>query len=431
MHQQSKQSDSTILGADRETSTAQAWLTLFLLTLANILLTLDRTILQLLTEPIKHEFGLSDGQLGVLLGVAFSVPLGIAGIILGPVIDRVARRKFLAVILSTWSACTFFTGFAGSYLQLILARASLGASEAGASPAAMSLLGDLFPITRRSSAVGFYKAGVPIGILAASALTGFVATHFGWRAAFLVAGVPGFLVSLALVWRGVADPPRGAQDAGHPAGAAAGSVSYLAALTFVFRSRTILPFAIGMLLINFSGAALSGFATSFLQRSHGLSLKEIGVIWGIGSALGIVSPIAMGWLADRIARHGMRATFALIATLTALTGAAATAIVVAPSAMLAVSFFLVWQVIVLGIMTPCMATMISLTPPHLRGTVLSITLVGNMCIGFGFGPGVVGAVSDSIGGPNALGQALIIVEVASTIIAVAAFLRALRCAEAK
>lgn len=428
MHKRVRKDEQFAVEADTPVSAAHAWLTLGLLTLANILLTLDRTILQLVTEPIKQEFQLSDGQLGILLGLAFSLPLGVAGIILGPVIDRVRRRNFLALILSIWSACTFFTGFAGNYVQLLLSRASLGASEAGASPAAMSLLGDLFPVTRRSSAIGIYKAGVPLGILAASALTGYVVAHFGWRAAFFVAGVPGFLVSIALVLR-ASEPVRGVQDG--VASTDENATSYLAALTFVFRNRTILPFAIGMLLINFSGAALSGFATSFLQRSHGLNLQQIGVIWGVGSALGIISPIAVGWLADRVARNGMRATFIMIATLTGLIGAIASLIVTVPSTAMAVTLFLAWQVLVLGIMTPCMATMISLTPPRLRGTVLSITLVGNMCIGFGFGPSVVGAISDAIGGPNSLGQALVIVETTCTIVAVAAFLRALRSVEVR
>src|SRR3546814_8863663 len=94
--------------------------------------TVDRTLISVLAEPIKAEFGLSDGGLGLLTGLAFAISYSIAGIPLGLVVDRVRRTSLLASLVAIWSGLTFFSGMATSAVTLALARIGVGASEAGA-----------------------------------------------------------------------------------------------------------------------------------------------------------------------------------------------------------------------------------------------------------------------------------------------------------
>src|SRR6185436_5629951 len=150
-------------------------------------------------EPIKREFGLSDGQLGLLTGLAFAISYSVAGIPLGLLADRVARKRLLSGLVAVWSGLTFLSGIATSTLTLALARIGVGASESGASPASMSLITDYFPKERRGLAMALFYMSTPIGTSLAFAIGGAVEANYGWRAAFFVAGGPGLLLSLIIL----------------------------------------------------------------------------------------------------------------------------------------------------------------------------------------------------------------------------------------
>ena len=114
------------------TSTIYSYYVLLVLTLVYMFSTVDRTLISVLAEPIKAEFGLSDGQLGLLTGLAFAISYSIAGIPLGLLVDRVRRATLLASLVTIWSGLTFLSGMATSAIALALARIGVGASEAGA-----------------------------------------------------------------------------------------------------------------------------------------------------------------------------------------------------------------------------------------------------------------------------------------------------------
>lgn len=401
----------------RHMSARQAWTLLIVLTLLNGLVSLDRTIAQLIIEPIKQEFGLSDGQIGALLGVAFSIPFGISGLLLGPLADRVNRRRYLAATLSIWSAMTFLTGLASNYLVLLLARAGLGAAEAGTEPAVMSLIGDIFPARRRSTAVGIYKAGFPLGSLSASLITGYVVTEHGWRAAFFSTGAPGFVVALLLLLA-TREPRRGTMEAEAALGE---PVSYREAVLFVVRDRQMAHLVSAFVLWMFGSSALAAFVIAYLHRTFGLSLKSIGIYYGAGSMLSIVSPIVFGIVADRVNGTGGQRIFLFLMALDVLVGASGVTTVLAPSLAIAIPAMLLWQFSSLGLATPCFGVVLSLTPVRMRGTVVSIIMVATMCIGFGVGPLFVGVLSDTIGGSRSLGQALLLTLTATTIASAALF----------
>ncbi len=397
----------------------RAWTALALLTATNVLMSLDRTIPQLIAEPVKTEFNLTDAQLGIFIGIAFGLSYGVAGLIVGPLVDRYNRRSLLALILSVWSGMTFLTGMATSYLWLLVTRAGLGAAEAGGNPAALSIIGDLFPPERRSSAIGLYKVGVPLGIFLASVLVGLLAADFGWRTVFFVAGVPGFIVAL-LIWRGVADPQRGVHE--RTGGDASRPVPYLVAVRFVLSDRQVMPLTIGLFVSVFAGAAIYAFLASFLQRIHGMSLEQIGVIVGIGAGLSALSPVVIGLAGDRISRRGSRSLLYYLAALNGLAGLAGVFLLTQDSLWLVIGGILAWQFFSMGLTTPGMAALITLTPAGMRGTIVAFISVGNMLLGFGLGPFVVGLVSDAIGTADSLQVSLIIVSGAAYVVSTLAFL---------
>lgn len=395
-----------------------AWKILALLTLTNVLMSLDRTIPQLVAEPVKREFGLSDAQLGVFIGVAFGLSYGAAGLMIGPLIDRYNRQRLLASILAVWSGMTFLTGLVTSYFALLFARAGVGAAESGGNPAALSIIGDLFPAERRSSAIGIYKIGVPIGIFLASAMVGLLATDYGWRLVFFVAGLPGLILAL-FMWFGVSEPRRGRFDGEMDKEYKA--VAYRDAVRFILSDRSVLPLTIGLFMTVFGGAAIQAFTASFLQRYHGMGLAEVGLYVGIGSGISAISPIIIGIFADRVVRKGTRHLLYFLAVLNSLVAVAAVVLLTQQAVWLVIGGLLAWQIMSMGLTTPGMAALIALTPLGMRGTAIALISVGNMLIGFGFGPVVVGLVSDWIGSADSLRIALIVVPISAYAVSSAFF----------
>ena len=174
-------------GADdlKGTSTVKpgAWKALILLTAMMTFNQIDRRVASLVIEPLKHEFMLSDAQLGMLTGLAFGLIYAVTSIPLGLVADRVNRSRMLAIVVAVWSAMTAMAGIAFTYGHLLLTRVGVGAAESGASPTATSIITDLFPRDRRASAVAIYQTGIPLGSLLCFIAGAWIVTHYGWRAA--------------------------------------------------------------------------------------------------------------------------------------------------------------------------------------------------------------------------------------------------------
>ncbi|MEO5763180.1 MAG: MFS transporter [Vicinamibacteria bacterium] len=185
-----------------------AWIVLGVLFLVSILNFVDRQILSILIRDIKGSLQVTDAQMGFLWGTVFAAFYTVFGIPLGLYADLGSRKKLIAWGLTLWSFMTMMSGFANTFPALALARMGVGIGEASASPAAYSLIADLFPKTRRATAIGIYSLGVYIGIGLSSYVGGQVVDRWnhgfplgqtplglvGWQAAFVAAGLPGLLL---------------------------------------------------------------------------------------------------------------------------------------------------------------------------------------------------------------------------------------------
>jgi hypothetical protein len=126
---------------------------------------MDRQILAILKPAIKQELLLSDTQLGLLSGLAFTVFFATLGIPLGLVADRTRRTSLVAVALFLFSGMTVLCGLARGFGSLLLARIGVGVGEAGTSPASHAMIADLYPPEERSGAMAVFALGPHLGLL--------------------------------------------------------------------------------------------------------------------------------------------------------------------------------------------------------------------------------------------------------------------------
>ena len=182
---------------------------LAILSFINLFSYLDRYVVSALIESLKHsDLGLSDANLGSLMS-GFLVVYTLTAPVFGALGDRRSRPRLIALGVACWSFATALSGFAGSYLALLAARASVGVGEAAYVTIAPSLLSDYFPVRQRGRVMAIFFCAIPVGSALGYVVGGLVDKHYGWRMAFFVAGVPGLLLAaLCLLLR---DPPRGSR----------------------------------------------------------------------------------------------------------------------------------------------------------------------------------------------------------------------------
>ncbi len=182
---------------------------LVMITLVYVINYLDRNILNQLLPSIKSEFHLSDADLGFLSGTVFAILYATLGVPLAWLADRANRRNLIAFSMMLFAAMTAVSAYAASFLQLVAARVGTGVGEAGTSPSANSIISDLYEPKERAGALSFYATGLNIGLLLAFFGGGWIEQHFGWRKAFLAAGIPGLAIALLFIFT-VPEPKRGA-----------------------------------------------------------------------------------------------------------------------------------------------------------------------------------------------------------------------------
>jgi len=383
----------------------QSWRVLFILTLVHIVYIMDRTVPSIVAESVKHEFDLSDGQVGLFTGLAYALSFAVMALLSGPLVDRFNRVRFLSLLLVLWSGLTALTSTAGSYIALLAMRFGVGASEAGGSPAALSLLSDAFPPKRRGIAVGIYKLGAPLGYFVASAGCGWVAAHYGWRAAFLVAGIPGLLLALAVL-RGVPNLERGVLDHAHAGPRTAQPLRKV--LEFLRKGPGVAFLILGLMAFGFASASVQAFLVPFLIRVHDMPLQEASAYYAAAAAVGAISPLLLGIFNDRLTAKGVQYALYLAAFVCLATGITGWIMVSAGSDHLVVVGLVLWQIFHIGLPAVSYATLLTLTPPAMRGTLVAVILTGTILVGIGIAPVAAGLISDALGGGTAIRYSLMI-----------------------
>src|ERR1700736_1997142 len=188
---------------------SNAWFALWVLFAINAINFFDRQILGAVGEPIRKEWGLSDSTMGAL-GTAFTLLYAFVGVPFGRLTDKGKRTWVLSAGVFIWSLMTATSGAARNFWQLFTCRLGVGVGEAACAPAPTSLIGDLFPASRRARVLSIFMLGLPVGIALSFAASGTITRSYGWRPAFYVAGIPGLLCALIVLF--IREPKRGAAE---------------------------------------------------------------------------------------------------------------------------------------------------------------------------------------------------------------------------
>ena len=282
-------------------------LSLTLLALVYIFSVIDRQVIAILIEPIKQEFGASDTQMGLLSGLAFGLFYAALGVPVGKLADKYNRTLIVAVCCSLWSLATVACGLAGQFWQLFVSRMSVAIGEAGGMAPSISLVSDLYPPKQRSTVISLFMTGPNLAVVIGLSLGGWIAQQYGWRATFLVFGLPGIILGL-FVWWFVKEPIRGGFD--QPAEITEHLAPSESLWQQVFRLLQITAFrrvSFACAIAGLSGYAYGVWTPSFLVRTHELSLAHAGLMFGFASGFGaLFGGLFSGWLCDRMVQRDVR-----------------------------------------------------------------------------------------------------------------------------
>lgn len=376
-----------------------------LLTLVSFFNYMDRMVLAVLLQPIKLDLHLSDTQLGLLSGIAFAVLYATLGLPLGRVADRVHRIRMLSICLGLWSLATGASGAARTFVQLFAARSAVGIGEAGCVPAAHSLIGDYLAPARRALGISFFQAGGLAGLSAGLMVTGLIADRVGWREALWLVGASGAPLALICIFT-LREPARRGHD---------GAISVepaRAALSALVQRPALVHLVLALSIGGFGTYGIAQWLATFYIRTYHLTLSEIGVWSGLASGLGgVAGVLAGGALAGRLIARDQRWELWLPAICYAGGAPLYSALVLSPSAAMAISIQCLATFWVGAGGGVALSAIQSFAEPHRRATAISLVLFLSALLGLGIGPLAVGAASDWLApnlGPSSLRYALLI-----------------------
>lgn len=381
-----------------KTTTSRLLFTLGVLLAINTMNFYDRQVLGAVAEPVRKELKLNDAQYGWLTP-AFLLLYAAVGIPLGRQADRGRRTGILAVGVLLWSVLTALSGLAWSFWSMFALRLGVGIGEASCAPAANSLLGDLFPRERRARALGVFMIGLPLGLALSSLVSGEVAARWGWRPAFLVAGLPGLVLGLLCLV--IPEPDRGVAEQ-HFVGTQRRRGS---PLLLVLSIPTMWWIILSGAVHNFNMYALGAFLTPFLQRYHHLSIRQAGWMSSAAYSCGGVGIFLGGWVCDRIVRR--RVSGRLEVTTLAAAAAAACVFLALGQGPKEVAGFAAWMLpgclFLYVYYSGVYATIQDVIEPALRGTAMAVYFCA-MYLFAAFGTVITGSISDYLAGRAAAAE---------------------------
>jgi predicted MFS family arabinose efflux permease len=363
------------------TSKASIWQNpLLILTLINYLNYIDRYILAAVLAPIQKDFSLTDFQAG-LLATAFIIPYMLTSPFFGWLGDTKPRAKLLALGATLWSFSSLLTGMASSFITLVLSRFLLGIGESAFTVISIPFLSDSYSEDTRGRKLSIFATALPVGAALGFVLGGFIANIYGWRAAFLGAGFPGFLFA-ALAWK-LKEPPRSTD--GHP------TVSIIKDTLNLFKSSAYTYSVFGYCAYSFVVGGVAHWVPTYMQRSFAMNAGQASTLFGgIAVVTGLTGTLVGGWLGDRRrGAHLYLSAWSMLISLPAFVLCIAT-----DSVQLFLASLVVTQLMFFISTSPINVALLESSPKHLGTSAIAIAVFACHILGDAISAPLIGVVSD-------------------------------------
>ena len=393
------------------TTGLRSWRSAWVLMLAAMLCSVDRTLPAVLTDAIRGDMGLSDTQISLLVGFAFAACYGIASFPMSWLADRYSRPLVITLGIVVWCCATLACGFAPGFVSLFVLRMGVGLGESALVPAGVALLADLFARERLPRAVALVMTGSVLGLALAfplgsglHALFESLAAHHPllgniapWRPTFVVVGALGLL--LAIFTARLPEPKRNATGnitAIDPD--AEGLVPYLR------RSAGFtVPLVLGLMLFNLYTNGTMVWLAPYFMRVHGWTLSSTGPIVGVVVLVaGVGGSLAGGWLASVLSRRlGRDSVMRLTASAAVATAPLATLAPLMSNATLSLALIALQMLLTFATTTVLSTSLLNVAPPHLRARFVAINMFAGGLLGAGLGPTIYAVLTDRVFGDAA------------------------------
>jgi MFS family permease len=406
---------------------------MLLLFLAANLYSIDKAIVGVLAEPIKADLGITDIQMGLLLGLAYSLLSGLCGLWLGTLVDRHIRRTVLGCAIIVWSLSTVAGGLSPNFETFFIFRALVGLGEAAVAPAALSLIADMFPPERRGRALSTYLIGASIGTALSSIIPGSIVganLHLSipgyglvipWRSAFILCGAIGPIVGL--LFFSVKEPARRGMQTDKMKGPTA-----VDKLAYLWRQRAVvIPLFLGFCLYYVAFVGVAAWTAPLLMRSFDAQLPDFANTLGIILLISGVSGYMLGGLSADSAIGSRRGGRLMIMTILPIIALPSAFSGFAPSLLLAILLLASITLATPMLNVAMNATVQEIVPNDMRGfSYAFLSVVSALPAGAG-GPLLLAWVTQSVlGDPARIATSFVIVVIPSLLGSAIAFLLARR-----
>ena len=383
------------IDAQSSSSIGLRWYVLFIMMLAYTINIADRYVMSTVLEQIRLELHLTDGGVAFLTGVSLALFYVGMGIPLSWLADRSSRRNLLAASITVWSLMTALCGLSRGYWQLLLARIGVGVGEAGGTPSCNSIVCDYFPASRRPMALTIFALGAPIGAWLGADMAGAVASAYGWRAAFLVLGVPGVLLA-SIIMLTIREPKRGCLDEVTDEA----TPTLMETLKFLFSQKSAVHVLMGSGVSALWGWGLMWFTPTFIQRTYSLDVGAAGAVVGpIHLVMGILASLLTAWLLSRPAFVDPRRIVWLLGGVTGIATVPSILAYYTHSLPLATTMWWLFIPAIYFYIGPAFALGQNLAPPKMRAMFSAVALLVANVFNLIVAPQGVGLLSDWFAGP--------------------------------
>ena len=393
-----KAADPAAGAAGEPTGGGYRYYVLFMLMMTYMFNITDRMVMSILIEDIKADFALTDTQIGLLAGLAFTIFYVALGIPAGRLADRTNRKTMVACAVSLWSIMAALCGAAIGFWTLFLARLGVGVGEAGGNPPAVSTLTDYFAPHELSKAMGIFSLGAALGPSVGFIAGGWLAEVYGWRWTFIILGLPGVLLGL-IVYLTVREPERGRFYADKTRVGADRQQPFRETMRSMLGNAVFVRVVLANSVAIMTAYAFSTFLAPMLIRNFEVKTSEVGLLLGIVWLLGGIPGMVLGgMITDRLAARDprWRAWFCAATILASLIPLSLS--LLAETMAGALAFYTIGYALLVAAQGPTISMVQSAVLPTERGTASSIAGLSATATGYAIGLFIVGAISDAIVG---------------------------------